>query len=166
MIDPPVFMNKNFTLRVLESSRNFQINIGRNPTAFPVETVSFTWTRDGQPLISGPGLSQTYSSVTFSSVNRQDSGNYSVFASNVVEGIEVGNDTGSFSLDVICKLFNYYDVYIITLNHRYYIKCTQSCAVCVCVCVCVCVFVCVCICMYACVCWVRLFSRGEGSYIW
>ena len=103
--------DRNITLRVLEGSRNFLINISQNPTTFPEETVSFTWTRDGQPLSTGlGGLSLTYSSVTFSSVTRQDSGNYSVFASNVVEGREVGNDTGSFRFDVICKLYawNYY----------------------------------------------------------
>ena len=94
----------NSTLKVLENSRNFLIDISQNPTAFPVESVSFTWTRDGQPLLSGPGLSLTYSSVTFSNVDRRDCGDYSVFASNVVDGIEVGNDTGSFYLDVICKL--------------------------------------------------------------
>ena len=105
LIGPPVFVDNNSTLKVLENSRNFLINICQNPTAFPVETVSFTWTRDGQPLSSGLGLSLTYSSLTFPNVARQDSGNYSVFASNVIEGREVGNDTGSFNVDVICKLY-------------------------------------------------------------
>ena len=104
IIGPPVLIDNNSTLKVLENSRNFLINISQNPIAFPVETVSFTWTRDGQTLSSGPGLSLTYSSMIFSNVARQDSGNYSVFASNVIEGREVGNDTGSFNLDVICKL--------------------------------------------------------------
>ena len=90
-------------VRVLESSRNFPIDISQDPTAFPMETVSSEWTRNGRHLSSGPGLSLMYSTVTFFSVNRQNSGNYFVFASNVVEGREVGNDTGSFSLDVICK---------------------------------------------------------------
>ena len=91
-------------VRVLEISRNFPVDISQDPTAFPTETVSSEWTRDGLPLSSGPDISLTYSTVTFTGVDKLDSGYYSVFASNVVEGTEVGNDTGSFSLDVICKL--------------------------------------------------------------
>ena len=93
----------NFMVRVVENSRNFPIDISQEPTAFPTDTVSFEWTKGVQPLSSGPGLSLTYSTVTFSNLDRQDSGNYSIFASNVVEGREVGNDTGSFNLNVICK---------------------------------------------------------------
>ena len=101
-IGPPILVD-NFMVRVVENSGNFPIDISQEPTAFPTDTVSFEWTRGVQSLISGPGLSLTYSTVTFSNIDRQDSGNYSVFASNVLEGREVGNDTGSFNLDVICK---------------------------------------------------------------
>ena len=94
----------NITLNVLENTRNLPIDISQNPIAFPEETVLFTWTRDGQLLISGPGLSLTYSSVIFSNVDRQNSGNYQVFTSNIIQDREVGNDTGSFNLNVICKL--------------------------------------------------------------
>ena len=66
-----------------------------------MNTLSFDWTRDGRPLTTGPAL--TYSSVTFSSIERTDSGTYSVLATNVVDGVQVGNDTGSFTLDVICE---------------------------------------------------------------
>ena len=120
----------NFIVRVLENSQNFPIDISQNRTAFPMETVSFSWTKDGQPVNDGPALDLTYSNVTFSSIDRQDSGNYSVFASNIVGGREVGNDTGNFYLDVICKLcmHSYYFYNSIML---YY------------VCTCVTVFVCV-----------------------
>ena len=91
-------------VRVLENSRNIPIDISEDPPAFPTDTVSSVWTRDGQPLRSGPDISLTYSTVTFTNVDRQDSGNYFVVASNVVEGREVGNDAGRFNLDVICKL--------------------------------------------------------------
>ena len=90
-------------VRVVENSRNFPIDISQEPTAFPTDTVSFEWTRGVRPLISDPGVSLTYFTVTFSNIDRQDSGNYFVFASNVVEDREVGNDTGSFNLNVICK---------------------------------------------------------------
>ena len=95
-------------VRILENSRSFPIDISQDPTAFPTDTISFNWAdRDGQRLSSGQGLTLTYSSVTFTNVDRQDSGNYSVFASSVIDGREVGNDTGSFYLDVICKLSVY-----------------------------------------------------------
>ena len=102
-------------MSVLENSLNFPINITQNPTAFPMETVSFSWTRNGQPLTTDPA--QTYSSLTFSNIDRSDSGNYSVFASNVVDGREVGNDTGSFYLNVICKLCIYIFTYTIPVLH-------------------------------------------------
>ena len=102
----------NFMVRVSENSRNISINISQDPTAFPTDTISFDWSRDGQPLSSSSDISLTYSAVTFTNVGRQDSGGYSVFASNVVQGIEVGNDTGSFNLDVVCKLCMHVSVYV------------------------------------------------------
>ena len=129
-------------MSVLEGSHNFPIDITQNPTAFPTETVSFSWTRNGQPLTTDPA--QTYSSLTFSSVDRSDSGNYSVFATNVVEGREVGNDTGSFYLNVICKLC----IHIVTHTIPIYHVCTIS-SIFV---TCVCVYTSVCLCAYICTC--------------
>ena len=45
--------------------------------------------------------------MTIPSVERADAGNYSVFVTSfVLDGSmeQVGNDSGSFYLDVICKL--------------------------------------------------------------
>ena len=61
-----------------------------------------TWTRDGKPLVSGgkttlPANNNT-SSITISSVNRSDSGVYTIFSSNVV-----GNGSANFTLNVYCE---------------------------------------------------------------
>ena len=70
--------------------------------AFPEP--SFSWTRNGQPF-TAPGLN--YSTVVFDNVKREDAGNYNVSATNFILNStteQVGNDTGSFYLDVLCKL--------------------------------------------------------------
>ena len=94
-------------LKVLENRTNITINLYQEPAAFPEPTV-FNWNKDGQPLKTD--LLLTYSNVTFDTVKRDDAGNYSVITTNFVLpdssefGIgQVGNDTGSFYLDVICK---------------------------------------------------------------
>ena len=97
----PPSLRDNFMVRILENSRNVPIDLAVDPLPFPLDTISFNWSRDGRPLTTGPTL--TYSSMTFSSVERTDNGTYSVLATNVVDEAQVGNDTGSFTLDVICK---------------------------------------------------------------
>ena len=94
-------------VRIEENSKNVRINIGLDPEPFPLDTLSFLWIRDGQQLTGGSGLALAYSGVTFAMIERSDSGEYSVSASNYVFGSpsqQIGNDTGRFSLDVICKL--------------------------------------------------------------
>ena len=84
------------------------VDLDRSPAAFPVPTV-FSWSKDGQHIDSGPGLTLTYSSITFSPVRRSNAGSYVVSATNFILGSnseQVGTDTGSFFLDVICKLKN------------------------------------------------------------
>ena len=96
-------LHENLLLRIEDGSRNVPIDLRRDPVAFP-EPSYFTWNKDGQPLT---GLVLTYSSVTFATVWRTDAGNYTVSATNFVLGDstkQVGNDTGSFFLDVICRL--------------------------------------------------------------
>ena len=88
-------------VRILENSRNVPIDLAVDPLPFPLDTISFNWSRDGRPLTTGPTL--TYSNVTFPRVERMDSGTYFVQVMNVVDGVELGNDNGSFTLDVICK---------------------------------------------------------------
>ena len=89
-------------VKIEENSRNVPVDLREDPPPFP-EPTSFNWRKDGQPLV---GLALTYSNVTFTTIERQDTGNYTVIATNFVlddPTQQVGNDTGSFYLDVICK---------------------------------------------------------------
>ena len=97
----PPTLRDDFFVRIEENTRNVPVDLALDPAPFPMDTLSFDWTRDRRPLSTGPTL--TYSSVTFSSVERRDSGTYSVLTKNIVDGVQVGNDTGGFTLDVICK---------------------------------------------------------------
>jgi hypothetical protein len=94
-------------VQVEENSENVRIEIGLDPEPFPLDTLSFSWTRNGQPLTGGSGsLALAFSSVTFAMIERSDSGEYFVSASNHVTGSpseQIGSDTGRFSVDVICK---------------------------------------------------------------
>ena len=96
-------------LRIVENAANsVPVELGQSPAAFP-EPSLFSWSKDEQPLSSGPGRTLTYSSISFSPVRRSDAGNYMVSATNYIIGSsteQVGNDTGSFVLNVICKLEN------------------------------------------------------------
>ena len=99
-------MRDNFLVRIQEGDLNVPIDLHQEPAAFP-EPSDFEWLIGGQPLRQN-GLTTTYSSVTFDSVMRSDSGNYTVNAMNFLLGnanepVLVGNDMGSFYLDVLCK---------------------------------------------------------------
>ena len=99
----PPNLHDNFLVMVEENTINTAIDLRQAPAAFPEPTI-FTWRKNGQLLIR---FDQTFSNVTIPSVQRVDTGNYSVFATNfVLDGSleQVGNDSGSFYLDVICKL--------------------------------------------------------------
>ena len=90
-------------MRILDGRRNIPVDLALDPPAFP-EPDMFSWTKDGESLTTGPAL--TYSTVTFDTVERQDAGNYTVFTTNFIlesPTQQIGNDTGSFYLDVICK---------------------------------------------------------------
>ena len=75
---------------------------------FPLPSkLAIEWLKDGRPLRQSDLITTTYSSVTFASVMRTDAGNYTVNATNfLLDSITqpVGSDTGSFYLDVLCKL--------------------------------------------------------------
>ena len=88
-------------VRILEKSRNVSIDLAVGPLPFPLDTISFNWSRDGRLLATDQML--TYSGVTFSIIERTDSGTYFVETVNAVNGVQLGNDTGSFTLDVISK---------------------------------------------------------------
>ena len=94
-------MQDFFLTKIEEGSESIPVDIRQYPFAFP-EPILFRWNKDGQPLRAG--LSFTYSNVTFDTIKRADTGNYTVSATNFIisSNIEqVGNDTGGFFLDVI-----------------------------------------------------------------
>jgi hypothetical protein len=94
-----------------ENSLNVPVDLSGDPPAFPIPT-NFRWTRNGSELNYA---SLTYSTITFPSVSRSDSGNYAVSATNFVlnnDTVPVGSDMGSFSLDVICKIIVYYSYFL------------------------------------------------------
>ena len=96
-------MRDNFSVRIVEGDLNVPIDLLQEPIAFPEP--DFEWLVGGQPLRQN-GITTTYFSVTFDSVMRSDTGNYVVTATNFLldnSSQPVGSDTGSFSLDVLCK---------------------------------------------------------------
>ena len=87
-----------------ENSGRIPINISEDLAAFPAP--NFQWSKDGQ-LLNWPRSALTYNSVIFDNIQRADAGNYTVMATNYVLDStteKVRNDTGSFYLDVLCKL--------------------------------------------------------------
>jgi hypothetical protein len=98
-------------VRIQEGDLNIPIDLHQEPVAFP-EPSEFEWLIGGRSLRQNGRITTTYSSVTFASVMRTDTGNYTVNATNfLLDDVTepVGNDVGSFYLDVLCKwmvLFN------------------------------------------------------------
>jgi hypothetical protein len=101
---PPSLRDNFFVLLEEDISRNIPVDLREQPSGFPEPTV-FSWMRGGEPFTTRP---RTYSSITFDTVTRDDTGTYTVTATNFAFGappaVEVGSDTGSFSLNVLCKL--------------------------------------------------------------
>ena len=102
-LEPPNL--QNISLRIQENQTNVPVDLRQMPATFPEPTI-FSWNKNGQPVRDG--LVLTFSNVTFDTIRREDTGNYSVSATNfVLPGSpgtdQVGNDTGSFYLDVLCK---------------------------------------------------------------
>ena len=95
-------MRDNFLVKVEENSLDIVIDLHQPPAMFP-EPTTYTWYKNGQPLTR---FHYTFSSVTIPSVQRSDVRNYSVFAITFVSDgsmEQVGNDTGSFYLEIICE---------------------------------------------------------------
>ena len=110
-VGPPI-LQEGLMFRIVENSLNIPIDLSQlqEPAAFPEPTL-YNWTRNGVQLSSPPSMHVlTYSTITFNAVSRNDSGNYAVSATNFVlesNSVQVGSDTGSFSLDVICKCIDH-----------------------------------------------------------
>lgn len=103
IVGPPI-LRDNFLVRIQEGDLDVPIDLRQEPAAFPEP--NFEWLIGGQPLIRQNGISTTYSSITFDSIVRTDSGNYTVNATNFLldnSNEPVGNDVGSFYLDVLCE---------------------------------------------------------------
>ena len=97
-------LRDNVLLKIQEGDLNVPVDLLLEPAAFP-EPSSYEWRRDGQSLRQN-GLTTTYSRVIFSTVLRSDAGSYTVNATNfLLDNVTwpVGSDTGSFTLDVLCK---------------------------------------------------------------
>ena len=88
------------TQLVIEGN-NITVNltVGEAPTPFPPQYTS-QWTHDGQPLLSNGSndILLTEFVITLTSVQRNQSGNYTLTISN-----DAGSTTTSFILDVQCK---------------------------------------------------------------
>ena len=99
----PPKLHKNLIVRVVEGYANVTIDLLQGPAPFPESSI-FNWSKDGKPLLAD--ISQTYSNMTFPSVRRNNTGNYTVSATNFLldnSSRQLGSDTGSFYLDVLCK---------------------------------------------------------------
>ena len=93
-------------VKIEENTENVTLDVHQDPPPFPPPT-AFKWYKDGQKL-SGvdnvTGLVLTSSSATFDVVERVHAGNYGVSATNSGKTRQIGQDSGGFHLDVICKL--------------------------------------------------------------
>ena len=73
--------------------------------AFPFP--AFNWTKNGSLIdVTTTGrISFGYPSASFSNISRHDAGTYLINAENFVvdTGEMIGYDTGSFTLNVLCK---------------------------------------------------------------
>lgn len=115
-------MQDDLRLNIVENTVSVPVELSQSPVAFPEPTL-FNWSKNGQAF-NDPSL--TYSSVTFTPLRRSDTGNYMVSATNYILGSsteQVGNDTGSFFLNVICTLgdfvvaYDYTDSVYIQMGH-------------------------------------------------
>lgn len=104
IISGPPNLRDNTVIKVEENTKNVSIDLHQDPAPFPIPTV-FIWYKDGQQLsMSEMSLNWTYSMATFNTVSRVDGGHYAVSATNFGKSQQIGNDSGGFHLDVICKL--------------------------------------------------------------
>lgn len=69
----------------------------------PLPPSTFTWMFNGQPLqLGGNIVTLNETTIAFSSLNRNDGGDYSVSATNIA-----GMGSANFVLDVFCKLHGF-----------------------------------------------------------
>ena len=101
-IGPPN-LRKDLIMKIQEGDANIPIDLHQDPAPFPEPNI-FNWSKDGQPLSAS--LSITYSTLTFSSVTRNSTGNYMVSTTNFLlsnSSQQLGSDIGTFYLDILCE---------------------------------------------------------------
>jgi len=106
LVSEPPSLRDIQPMTVVEGGGVTTINLDLDPEAFPFP--QFQWTMNGQVAMNNtPRVTYSYPGVTFTSYDRDDSGTYNLTATNYRldnTSVVVGMDTGSFSLDVQCKL--------------------------------------------------------------
>ncbi len=101
--DPPQLSNGR-VIKVDERDGNIPVDIATPPLAYPTPT-DFQWTKDGVTIPISSRATFSYPSVLFNSLERSDSGLYSLTATNhrTDNGVAIGTGQGSFTLDVLCE---------------------------------------------------------------
>lgn len=100
-------LNDDLSIKLQEGDSKVTVNLLLEPVAFP-QPSKFEWLKGDQPLRRS-GIATSYSSITFSSVMRSDTGYFTVSATNYLLNNStqpVGTDMGSFILCVLCKLIS------------------------------------------------------------
>ena len=100
-------LHKNLIVRLQDGDVNIPVDLHRDPAPFPEPDI-FNWSKDGQLL---GDVSATYSTLIFSTVTKNSSGKYTVTATNFLldnSSQQLGSDTGSIFVDVLCEYYYYY----------------------------------------------------------
>ena len=79
---------------------------------------SYTWRRNGQIISNSNRITVTANNITISSVNKSDSGVYTIFSSNVA-----GSGSANFTLNVYCECLSLVMytcvIYVVFLTFRF-----------------------------------------------
>lgn len=104
-----VNLQQNLYLKIEENTENVRVDLTQDPVAYPEPgNGSFLWSKGSVRVTSGPTITLTYSTITFTTVMRSHAGRYVVFAAPFYKHGESHRDQpgkgyGSLILDVICK---------------------------------------------------------------
>ena len=81
---------------VTEDDKNVRIDVSLDANPFPS---FFTWSRNGVPITSSSNVALTANSITFTTVQRDNAGMYTVYSNNTA-----GSGSTTFEVIVQCKL--------------------------------------------------------------
>ena len=96
------------------------VDIEGAPEAYPTPSF-YQWSRQGEDVMSDSRVNFSYADVLFSSVQRMDSGVYTLTATNHRldnETAAIGTGLGNFTLDVLCECACGQCVYDLSPFHR------------------------------------------------